>query len=354
MKTKKIKIKNIYSLLKTTALVITLLTAYGCSSEQAEQGEQTEKPPVRVEQTELETMDHLIRFTGTVQPWEEAHVGSGAAMKIDQIFVDVDDYVQKGQLLAKMDETQLYQAKVRVNTLQNELERLDTLRQVGAATEQNYEQVKSEYEIAKSNLENLSENTEIQSPLTGVITGRYFSEGEIFSMSPAGEIGKPAIVSVLQIQPIKVMVNVSERYFPVIERGMQASITADMYPDKIFTGQVYKAHPMIDRASGTFKTEIRVDNEDKALRPGMYTRVNLNFGEKETLIVPSQTVLRQSGSNERYVFVEKDGIAIRKTVEIGERFDDDLEIISGLSPDENLIVSGQHNLIHQQEVRVVE
>ncbi len=346
------KLKSIFSLLTTIAILLTLLSIHGCTPERVE--EEPEKPPVRLKKTELEKKDHRMVFTGIVQPWETAHIGSGVAMKINEIFVDIDDYVQKGQLLAKMDETQLYQAKVRVNTLEKELKRLDTLKKVGAATQQNYEQVKSEYEIAKSNLENLAENTEIYSPLSGVITGRYYSEGEIFSMTPAGEAGKPAIVSVLQIQPVKVMVNVSERYFPVIKRGMKATITADMYPDKTFSGTVYKAHPVIDRSSGTFKTEIKIDNRERVLRPGMYTRAALNFGEKETLIVPSQSVLRQSGSNERYVFVEEDGKAIRKTVEIGERFDDDLEIISGLGPDENLIVSGHHNLIHQQEVRVVE
>lgn len=343
--------RSIYSLLTLTAVLIASLTVNSCTPEQVE--EETEKSPVKVMEVETEIRDHLISYTGTVQPWEEAHVGSGAAMRIKKIFVDVDDYVRKGQLLAKMDETQLYQAKVRVNTLKDELERLDTLKQVGAVTQQNYDQVKAEYDIAKSNLENLSENTEIHAPLSGVVTGRYFSDGEIFSMTP-GEAGKPAIVSILQIRPVKVIINVSERFFPVIERGMQANVITDMYPDETFSGKVHKAHPVIDRASGTFKVEVRVANNDQILRPGMFTRASLNFGEKETLIIPSQAVLRQSGSNERYIFIEEDGIAIRRTVKTGERYDDDLEIIKGLKQGENLIVSGHHNLLHQQEVKVVE
>ncbi len=346
------KIKNIYSLFKITAVIIALLTVKGCSTDSAEEKE-TEKPPVRIKEVEITKMDHEIPFTGTVEPWEEAHVGSGGAMRIERIFVDVDDFVQKGQLLAQMDKTQLYQAEVRINTLKDDLRRLDTLRKVGAVTQQNYDQLKAEYDIAKSSLENLRENTQIYSPLTGVITGRYYSDGEIFAMSP-GPAGKPAIVSILQIQPVKVIINVSERYFPVIEKGMQAKIVADMYPDKSFTGYIDRIHPVIDRATGTFKAEIKVPNNNKILRPGMYVRTRLNFGEKETLIVPSQTVLRQSGSNERYVFVEQDGIAIRKTVQLGQRMDDMLEITRGLEPGENLIISGQHNLLHQQEIRVVE
>ncbi len=341
-----------YSLLTTVAIAALLLIFKGCAPEQAEE-QQDEKPPVRIKEVEITKMDHEIPYTGTVKPWEEAHVGSGGAMRIERIFVDVDDFVQKGQLLAQMDKTQLYQAEVRVNTLKDDLRRLDTLRRVGAVTQQNYDQLKAEYDIAKSSLENLKENTQIYSPLTGVITGRYYTDGEIFAMSP-GPAGKPAIVSILQIQPVKVIINVSERYFPVIKKGMQAKIVADMYPDRSFTGYIDRIHPVIDRTTGTFKAEIRVPNDNKVLRPGMYVRTRLNFGEKETLIVPSQTVLRQSGSNERYVFVEQNGTAIRKTVQLGERTDDMLEITEGLEPGENLIVSGQHNLLHNQKVRIVE
>lgn len=342
---------NKYSLLTKAVIVITLLSVNSCAPEQAEE-QKTEKLPVRIMKAELTTKDDIISFTGIVQPWEEAHVGSGVPAKIERILVDVDDYVQKGQLLAQMDRTQLYQAEIRVQTLKDNLRRLETLKRVGAVTQQNYEQVKAEYDIAKSSLENLKENTQIYSPLTGVVTGRYFSDGEIFSMTP-GPAGKPAIVSILQVTPVKVIINVSEKLYPVIERRMFAEIGADMYPGKNFSGYVERIHPVIDRATGTFKVEIRIPNEDRILRPGMYVRVGLNLGEKETFIVPSQTVLRQSGSNERYVFVEKDGIAIRRTVQIGERMDDMLEIREGLKPGENLIVSGQHNLLHNQKIRIV-
>ena len=346
------KVSRKYSLLKTAAIIALLVIFKSCAQEQAAE-QQDETLPVRIVKTELETIEHRIGYTGIVQPWEEAHVGSGGAMRIEKIFVDVDDFVQKGQLLAQMDKTQLFQAEVRVNTLKDDLQRLDTLRRVGAVTQQNYEQLKAEYEIAKSSLENLRENTQIYSPLTGVVTGRYFSDGEIFSMSP-GPAGKPAIVSILQIRPVKVIINISERYFPVIEKGMQANIIADIYPGKAFNGSVDRIHPVIDRATGTFKAEIKVSNDDITLRPGMYVSANLDFGEKQSLIVPSQAVLRQSGSNERFVFVEKDGKALRKTIQIGERMDDMLEIVDGLEPGESLVVSGQHNLLHQQEVRIVE
>lgn len=347
------KFKNIFSLAVTTAIFLLSPAFNGCTPDSTDAVTETEKIPVRVAETEATRMDDKMSFTGTVEPYEEAHVGSGGAMRIEKIFVDVDDYVRKGQLLAQMDKTQLFQAQVRVNTLEDDLKRLDTLRKVGAVTQQNYEQLKAELDIAKSTLENLTENTQIHSPLTGIVTGRYYSDGEIFMMSP-GPSGKPAIVSILQIQPVKIIVNVSERFFPDIKKGMRANVVADMYPGKVFKGHVYKVHPVIDRTTGTFKVEINIPNERKVLRPGMYVRVTLNLGEKETFIVPSLAVLRQAGTNERYVFVEEDGVAIRKTVRLGQRLDDMLEITEGLKPGENLVISGQHNLLHKQKVRIVE
>lgn len=348
---------NLRYLNKTAILTIAIVAALNFAAcnqiEENEEKETTRLRPVETKKVEITKMDDNVPFTGTVEPWEESHIASGAAMRIKRIFVDVDDYVRKGQLIAQMDETQLHQAQIRVNTLKDDVKRMDTLRKVGAVTQQSYEQLKAEYDIAKSSLENLSENTKIYSPLTGIVTGRYYSEGEIFSMSP-GPAGKPAIVSVMQIQPVKVSINVSERYFPLIRRGMNVNIRLDMYPEKSFTGKVHRIYPFIDRTTGTFKVEVKVPNNERILRPGMYVRTNLNFGEKKTLIIPSQAVLRQSGSNERFIFVEEDGVALRKTVTLGERIDDMLEITDGLEQGDNLIVSGQHNLIHKQEVRVVE
>ena len=133
---------------------------------------------------------------------------------------------------------------------------------------------------------------------------------------------------------------------------LAATVTSDLFPGRTFQGRVYKIYPTIERATGTFRVEIVVENADLALRPGMFTRVALNLGQIEAVMVPALAVLKQVGSNERFVFVVENGVAIRKLVTIGRNIDDKQEILSGLMPGEILVVSGQHNLMDQRAVQI--
>lgn len=307
---------------------------------------------VRVMEIELTGIDNELELTGIVQPFEEAHIGASMPMRIESILVDVGDRVSKGQLLVQMDRSQLFQARVQRETLRADLQRLDTLLQMGAVTQQNYDQMKAQYDIAVSNIENLERTTEIRATIPGVITGRYNSDGEIFSMTP-GPAGKPAIVTVMQIRPVKIIIGVSESDYLNVEPGQEVGVVSDVFAGRTFDGKVYKIHPTIDRMSGTFKVEVLVSNEDMSLKPGMFTRVSLNLGRHEGLLVPALAVLKQAGSNERFVFVVEEGKAIRKTVQPGRNFDEKVEILDGLRAGETLVTTGQHNLLHQAEVEVI-
>ncbi|MFO7979022.1 MAG: efflux RND transporter periplasmic adaptor subunit [Bacteroidales bacterium] len=308
---------------------------------------------VRVEQTAIQEVEQTLDFTGVVQPFEEAHIAPAVPGRIDRILVDVGDKVSKGQLLVNMDRTQLFQAQVQLDNLEKELARMDTLLQAGAVTQQGYDQLKTQVDVARSNIRNLATHTEIRSPLNGVITGRYFSEGEMFSMTP-GPAGKPAIVSVNQIRPVKVTIGVSERFLPQVTIGQEALVTTDVFPGQEFEGKVSKIYPTIDRASGTFKVEVVTPNQDELLSPGIFARVALDLEQQQALLVPALAVLKQTGSNERFVFVIEDNTAQRVTVQIGKNFNQYQEIISGLKPGQTLVVTGQHNLIQGAEVEVVE
>lgn len=334
-------------------LLALLFLAGGCALIEEEEAEERDK--VLVELTELEStvLPDDIRTTGTVEAYEEAYIGAPGPARIEEILVDVGDHVEKDQLLVQMDRAQLFQAKVQLDNLREDLRRLDTLLHVGATTRQQYDQLKTQYEVAQSNVENLEENTQIRANIPGIITGRYNSDGEIFTMSPSTPEGKVAIVSLKQIQPVKITIGVSERFFPMIADGQQAVLRSDIYPDREFTGEISKIYPTIDRTSGTFKVEIRVDNDDLALRPGMFGRVTLNIGEIESLLVPALAVRKQVGSDERFVFVAEDGVAHRRAVTLGRTFDDRHEILSGIEAGEMLVVKGQHNLMDQMEVEIV-
>ncbi len=309
--------------------------------------------PVRVMPVTRTTIARTVDYTGTIQAYEEVNMAPSTPGRVDKIYVEVGDRVQKGQNLFLMDRTQYYANKIQLANLEKDLSRLDTLLRVGSVKEQTYDQTKAQYEVMKTNVEFMEENTLLEAPFSGIITGKYLEDGELYSGAP-GMSGKAAVVTLMQINPVKITVSISEQYFPLIKNGMKARIVADVYPGKEFEGVIFRVHPTIDAMSRTFSAEIRIPNNSEILRPGMFARVFIDMGQIEALIVPASTVMLQEGTNERYVFTVENGTATRRIVTLGQRFDDRFEITGAtLKEGQSLVVDGQARLSNGQEVKIV-
>lgn len=309
---------------------------------------------VRTAIVEKQSVERKIEYTSTLVPFEEVHFSPSSPGRIESLKVNIGDKVAKGALIAVMDETQLNQAKTQLANLEIDYRRLDTLIKTGSIPQQQYDQIKTQYEVAKTNYEYLRKNTRLTAPFEGIISGKYYEEGEMYSGAPNAQVGKAAIVSIIRIDPIKAVVNISERYFPSIKKGMDAEVLSDIYPGETFTGEIIRIHPVVDQATRTFQVEVKVRNREEKLRPGMFARINLHMGQDKALLIPSVAVLKQTGTNERYVFVRNNNKAAMKRVTVGKIYDDNLEIISGLDEGEELIVVGQNKLADQSEIEVVE
>ncbi len=344
-----------------TTIAVTAVLIAGCSSqgqnaaETAEAVTDTTSVPVKVLELSKTTIARSIDFTATVLPFEEVNMSPSTPGRIDNIYVEVGDRVKNGDNLFQMDRTQLMQARIQLANLEKDLARLDTLLQTGSTRQQQYDQMKAQYDVLKSNVAFLEENTVLKAPFNGIITGRYFEAGEMYSGAPtAASGGKAAIVTLMQINPVKVTLNITEQYFPLIRRGMPVRISSDIYSDEVFTGKVHLVHPTINAMTRSFQTEVEVPNQSEKLRPGMFVRASMDLGEIEAFVVPAATVLVQEGTNIRYVFVEKDGVASRIEVVIGKRYDDMIEIISdNLREGDRIVTQGQVRLTTGDKVEVV-
>lgn len=162
------------------------------------------------------------------------------------------------------------------------------------------------------------------------------------------------ILTVENINPVKVLVNISEKYYTQVIRGMEVKVRVDALGEEEFTGKVSLIHPTFDPVSHTFPVEIEVANNDRRIRPGMFSRVVMNFGVNERPLVSDMAVMKQVGSNDRYVFVERGGKAVYTLVELGVRVGDKYEIVSGLQPEDKVIVNGNTGLINGVAVEVVQ
>ncbi len=135
---------------------------------------------------------------------------------------------------------------------------------------------------------------------------------------------------------------------------MDTKITTDIYPDKTFDGTIYKVYPTIDKNTRTFQVEIRVKNNSEILRPGMFANIQIELKEDEALLAPAIAVLKQEGTNNRYIFLNNNGVARKVQVKIGNRYDDKLEIIADdVNEGDQLVVEGQANLLAGSKINVV-
>jgi membrane fusion protein, multidrug efflux system len=344
----------------TVAFTLAIAILSACTPKQQDESATTpvensadKKEVVRVMELQMQTVARSVEYPATLQAYEEVHFAPAQPGRIEGIFADVGDRVSAGKLLVQMDRTQLHQAEVQLKNLEVDFRRLDTLAKYGSVAQQQYDQLKTQYEVAKSNVEFLKENTQLPAPFNAVVSGRYYEPGEMYSGAPNTQAGKAAVLSLVQIDRLKTLVPLSEKYFPQVKNGMETEIKVDIYPDRIFTGTIERVHPTIDPTNRTFNAEVRINNRERLLRPGMFARIKLDLDEEEAILLPSIAVLKMQGSNERYLFVEENGIARRVSVTIGKRYDDSIEVYSDeLNPGDNVIISGQARLLDGVQVEV--
>jgi RND family efflux transporter MFP subunit len=309
---------------------------------------------VRIDTISTTMIDQSIQYSGTLLPNKEIYFAPALPGRIDKIYVDIGSRVKTGQVLIEMDKTQLSQAITQLNSATDTYERISSLYETGSIAEQQFEQAKTQVELAQMNVDLLQKNMDFKSPISGIITGKYFENGELYSGAPNTQAGKAAVVTIQQINPIKVMVSISQSYYPRIKHGMTAAFTTDIYPGKNFAGKVSRVFPYIDPMTRTFKVEFLIVNNNEMLKPGMSVDMTLTLTSGDGLLLPSIAVLNQSGTNNRYIFINDNGVAKRIDVEVLKRHNGMLEISS---PEQlvgkQLIVEGQAKLLNGTRIEVV-
>ena len=204
-------------------------------------------------------------FTSEIEPYKENDITPAASgVHIDRIYVEVGDPVREGQLVVTLDPTQYTQQLVQLKTVEDDYNRLLPVYEAGGISTQQIEQAKAQLDVQREVVANLKKNIEVRSPISGVVTARNYESGDLFAQQP--------ILHIMQIDPLKVIANISEQYFPNVKVGMPVKLAVDIFPDEEFTGTVSLIYPALDPTTRTFKVEVKVPNAKRTLRPGMYAR----------------------------------------------------------------------------------
>lgn len=330
---------------KLLATLIVAAALCGCGRKAAPVAEEEPKVLTKTATAHAATVVLSEEFTSEIEPYKENDITPAASgVHIDRILVDIGSRVQQGQLLLTLDPTQYNQQLVQLRTVEDDYNRLKPVYEAGGISAQQIEQARAQLDVQREVVKNLKKNIEFRSPITGVVTARNAEAGDLLTGQP--------ILHVMQINPLKVIVNIPEQYFTDVKTGIPVELKAELFPDTRFTGTVSLIHPALDPATRTFTVEVKVPNNYGTLRPGMYARTHFDMGRKEGVLVPDVAVQKQVGSAERYLYVIRDGVAERRSVKVGRQIGSEVDILSGVEPGEEVAVTALSKLGDGVEVEV--
>ena len=329
------------TIFRTMSVAAAVVLAAGCGNSKGNQAEMAvveTDPTVAVEQVFVREVPQEETYTSTIQAYVKNNIAPQTAGRISRILVDVGDNVKKGQVVAEMDQTQLAQIELQLKNNETEYNRLKELYEVGGLSKSDLDAIEMAYNVSKTQYNNLKENATLVSPINGVITARNYDAGDMYAMSAP-------IYTVEQIVPVKLLVGVSETDYTKVKKGDSVEITADALPGKTFSGKIRKIYPTVDPATRTFTVEVVVDNNNSALRPGMFARAKISFGVNNNVVIPDVAVVKQQGSGERFVYVlNADNTVTYKKVVLGRRMGAEYEVLEGLEDGAKVVTGGMIRL----------
>ncbi|UCF78021.1 MAG: efflux RND transporter periplasmic adaptor subunit [Candidatus Eiseniibacteriota bacterium] len=331
-----------------------LLCVPGCSPR--EQSQEEQPVPVEVRLPERMDLSVNIEFVGEIRGRKEANLSFEIGGKVARVEVDVGRSVGKGDVLAVLDETKtkahLLQAEVAFSKAKLDAERTERLHKDGIASDHQLETARLTMEQARASFVSAEETLRdctLRAPFSGFVASRNIELGEVIVPMAAAA---PNFV-LLDISSVKVKVGVPESDMGKIEVGQSAALSVSAYPDIQFEGRVSTLSPLVGEYTRTAEAEIVVENPGGTLKPGMTAKVSVRVNTRENaLVVPESSVRREVGI--ATLFVVKDGRARELKVETGIVSSGAVEVLSGLSEQDSVVVKGQFQLKHNSLVRVTD
>jgi membrane fusion protein (multidrug efflux system) len=369
--------KSLIALIVILNLSVLILTNCGKKGSTT-QNEESFTIPVEVTTVERKTVLKEVKFTGDIRAEQDVKVFSKIPDRILSFEKDEGDYVAKGAVIAKIEATKIEQAviqaqaavvsvKAQLVNLEAEYNRGERLRKENAMSQQQFDAIATQYEAtqalvdqseaALAQAESQLADATVRAPISGIIGVRNYEQGDVAS-------GPLSLVTIVQMNRVKVEINAPEQDLGQLLIGQCANLTVLSYPDEIFTGTINKISPVLDPVTRMSKIEIIVDNKDKRLKPGMFAEVQICVKTLENVLaVPKYAVIenteltRINGEDvaviNSQIFVEQDGIAYLRDVEISYTNGIVSVVSSGVNEGENIVVVGQQSLKDSSKVKVI-
>ncbi len=351
--------KTVMILLVAVVLAVVVWRVTSKILESGGQSGQATRPPVAVEVQTISIgyIRDVREFTGTVYPIYQYVVAPKVSGRVLTIRKRIGDFVRTGEQIARIDDAEYQQAvleseanlkiaqaslnesKSQFDLARQELERVQSLQKKGIASPSeldtatsNYSAQEARFKLAQAQVEQREaalrsarirlSYTVLQATEEGYVGERFVDEGALLAPNSP-------VVSIIGLDSVLVRTTIIERDYGLVKAGQTAEIEVDAFPGQVFKGLVARVAPMLDENSRVAQMEIGVDNANRMLKPGMFTKVRVILAEKDNArIVSARAVVRRNGipgvflvdpADKSVKFIEiTPGITARESIEIAE------------------------------------
>lgn len=357
-------------------LAIMLFLFAGCGNKSEPTADAEKMLPVTVDEAKTGSISARTVITGKVTPLSEVIIVPKVGGKVMQVPVDIGTRVKKGQLLVKIDSTDLeislskaanglqsarlshQQAVLNYNNAKANYERNLMLFKEGAISEKDLEQSELAYNLAKetmnmpaeasaqndiANIQNQIANTSITSPIDGEVAARSIDPGEMAGPSQP-------VMTVVNIDKVYVEGTVAESDVALVKEGQQVSVHVEA-AGGTFDGVIKTLSPVANAQTKGYPVKIEITNGDRKLKPGMFAEIQLVTKNKDNALVVHKDALITRGSD-RILYVVNGDTVEERTVQTGIESDSIIEIVKGLKAGEKYVTEGQQSLFDKAKVTI--
>ncbi len=259
--------------------------------------------PVAIEEVKSGDLELVLSFVGDIKGEDQVTVYSEATGRLSRYLVEEGGWVKKDQVIALVDR---------------------------AITGMEFEEAK------------------VKSPLSGTVGRLYLDKGSTIGL-------ETPIALIARMDRVRVEFSIPEKDMVKVSKDQEAKVRVDAYPDRTFNGKVTRLSPVVDPFTRSAFADVTLSNPRHMLKPGMFAEIDIVVdSSKGTIVVPREVILEDLNTGSSFVFVVEGGTAVKRDIEIGISQEGLVEVKSGLSFGEKMIVSGQHYLKDGEKVEVVE
>ncbi|RAJ15044.1 efflux RND transporter periplasmic adaptor subunit [Olleya aquimaris] len=307
--------------------------------------------------SKAEPFQHYLELQGGVETKQNLVITPEMGGILQRVYVKEGQKVTKGQLLATIDDGGISQQKaqlqIQADLAKTTFERQKRLWDQKIGSEIQYLQAKSQYEALQKSINQINQQlakANVRAPFSGVIDDVITEQGSV--VAP----GQTPLMRIVNLNNMYIETDVPERYITDITEGKDVIVEFPVL-GKTLNAKVRQTGNFINPANRTFKIEIAVPNKDKSIKPNLTARLKINdYTNEEAILIP-QSVISENANGEQYIYVLKDkkedkAVAEQIIIETGKTQGDNIEIISGLQPDMEIIKEGARSVKDGQTVKI--